>query len=328
MVMRELLSRGLAEDSVIDVVGTANDAYMARDKIISLRPDVMTLDVEMPRLNGIEFLKMLMPQYPMPVIVVSSVSGIVFDAMNAGAIDFVEKKGRPDEEWMKELIFKVKIASVSKIRQRLKRPPINHVPANEGSKGLINGNRLIAIGASTGGTEALHEVLRVLPANVPPIVIVQHMPPVFTRLYAERINQTCQMEVREAQKGDLLKPGLALIAPGDAHIRVVKNGSNYFLDVASGEKVSGHCPSVDVLFHSVADNYKGHPLGIILTGMGSDGAKGLLQMRQNGAQTLGQDEETSVVYGMPKVAYEIGAVQYQLGIRDIPYKLLELVTLT
>lgn len=330
LMMREMLVKHLSQDPMIEVVGTANDAYMARDRIISLRPDVMTLDVEMPRLNGIEFLKMLMPQYPMPVIVVSGVSGTVFDAMNAGAVDFVEKKGSIDGDWVKELIFKIKIASVSKIRQKSMRTTMaaavcNRIPSATIAKGPFPTNRLIAMGASTGGTEALHEVLKNLPANSPPIVIVQHMPPVFTRLYAERINSTCELEVKEAQNGDVLKPGHAFIAPGDAHLRVMRSGSQYILDVAKGEKVSGHCPSVDVLFHSVAENFKGQSFGLIMTGMGSDGAKGLLSMRQRGAVTLGQDEESCIVYGMPKVAYEIGAVQLQLPLKDMAFKLMDAV---
>lgn len=329
MLMREMIAKGLSSDSMIEVVGTANDAYMARDQIIALRPDVMTLDVEMPKMSGIDFLKMLMPQYPMPVIVVSAASNVVFDAMGAGAVDFVEKcpsteQGRLDS-MIGELIFKIKIASVSKIRE--KNRAVQRDYGKNDSARRLNMSKIVAIGASTGGTEAIHEVLKYLPEKMPPIVIVQHMPPVFTRLYAERINLTCKIEVKEAQKGDLLTPGHAYLAPGDSHMKVVRNGSNYLIDVFKGDKVSGHCPSVDVLFNSVAETSGNSAVGVILTGMGGDGAKGLLRMREKGAFTIGQDEESCVVYGMPKVAYDIGGVVTRIGLKDIPHKLMEVLSL-
>jgi len=319
LVFRETLARGIDQDSAIEVVGTAADAYSARDKIIELEPDVMTLDVEMPRMNGIEFLKKLMPQYPIPVVVVSAVSENVFDALNAGAVDFVTKPQAGNKNGMEslinELIVKIKIASTAKV--------------GHWKSGFININSIstikndttrdiIAIGASTGGTEAILSIIKMFSRDTPGTVIVQHMPPVFTRMYADRLNNTCVVEVKEAENGDRVYPGRVLIAPGNYHMRLKKRGSLYVVECEKGEKVSGHCPSVDVLFESVSKCAGKNSIGVILTGMGSDGAKGLLSMRQNGARTIGQDENSCVVYGMPKVALDIGAVEKQAPLSAIP----------
>ncbi|MGH4120983.1 protein-glutamate methylesterase/protein-glutamine glutaminase [Clostridium sp.] len=327
LLFRETIARGLAADRGIEVVGTAGDAFEARDKIIELEPDVMTLDVEMPKMNGIEFLKRLIPQYPIPVVMVSSVSDNVFDALNAGAVDFVRKinsvTGNSKEVFINELIIKVKIASMAKV-SHLKKDI-----SNERHIAKINSrisNTIIAIGASTGGTQAIVEVVKDFPGDMPGVIITQHMPPVFTKMYADRLNNVCQMEAKEAETGDIVLPGRILVAPGDRHMQLITRGNNYYVECFAGDKVNGHCPSVDVLFNSVAEKAGSSSIGIILTGMGYDGAKGLLKMKQRGAFTIGQDEKSSVVYGMPKVAYDIGGVTKQAALKNIPqlvYSILE-----
>ncbi len=319
IVFRELLVRNLNEDPAITVVASAKDPFEARDAIIKYHPDVMTLDLELPRMNGIEFLRKLMPQYPLPVVVISSLSDKVFDAMNAGAVDFVAKPsgaGRTQlESFVKnELPVKIKVASIAKVSSRKKPPlPEQNQPLTGDKKDLV-----VAIGASTGGTEAIASVIKDFGRDIPGVVIVQHMPVGFTQMYAKRLNDTCQVSVKEAQTGDLVVPGQVLIAPGgDAHMQLVKVNGNYQVIIKPGPKVNGHCPSVDVLFNSVAETAKDRAVGIILTGMGGDGAKGLLAMKKAGARTIGQDETTCVVYGMPKVAYDIGAVEYQERLPDI-----------
>jgi two-component system, chemotaxis family, protein-glutamate methylesterase/glutaminase len=317
IVMREAISAALAKDAGLEVVGKASDPYEARDKIIDLEPDVLTLDVEMPRMSGIEFLKLLMPQYPMPVVVVSSLSSAVFEALNAGAVDYVTKPAvrspRELEAFMQELIVKIKIASLAKVSHMKRSAPATHIAGGNSCAKM-----LLAIGASTGGTEATLQVMKAFPPDMPGTVIVQHMPPVFTRMYAERLNATCLMQVKEAQDGDVVSQGMAFVAPGDKQMKVVLDKGVYRIRCAEGEKVSGHCPSVDVLFDSVADAAKKSAIGVILTGMGADGSKGLLKMRKAGAMTIGQDEKTSVVYGMPMVAFNIGAVVRQAALDDIP----------
>ena len=327
LVFRESLSREIAKDPDIEVVGTATDPYMARDLIIKLKPDVLTLDVEMPKMNGIEFLKKLMPQYPLPVIVVSSVSQNVLDALDAGAVEFVTKPNvtRPGgmASFVNELIIKIKIASTAKVGNRKS----DYTPSRPvTSQGIDTMSKIIAIGASTGGTDAIHTVISGLPRDMPPIVIVQHMPPVFTKLYAERLNNTCELEVKEAEDGDALRPGRVLIAPGNYQMRVAKRGSGYIVKCTQEEKVSGHCPSVDVLFDSVADVVGKQAVGVILTGMGRDGANGLLKMKKTGAYTIGQDEKSSVVYGMPMVAFNIGAVDKQLPLDRIDDEIIRFLS--
>lgn len=324
MVFREVLKIGLASDPSIEVVDVASDAYMARDKIIQYRPDVMTLDVELPKMNGIEFIKRLMPQYPIPVVIVSTATDKAFEALNAGAVDFVSKPTNKTgvESFVNELIVKIKIASISKI-DYLKSSYLN--TPNDRVETFNKRINIIAIGASTGGTDAVEEVLRNLPREIPGIVIVQHMPPVFTKMYAERLNNSCIIEVKEAESGDKVLPGRALIAPGGKHMKVIRDGNFYAVQCFEEEKVNGHCPSVDVLFYSVSDVASNKAMGVILTGMGHDGSNGLLNMREKGARTLGQNEETCVIYGMPKVAYEIGAVEKQVALRDISREILNLL---
>lgn len=319
MLFRELLAQNLGRDSAIQIVATAKDPYEARDAIVKYKPDVMTLDVEMPRMNGIDFLKKLMPQYPLPVVVISSLSDKVFDALNAGAVEFVAKPTVSNrtqlEEFIRtELLVKIKIASTAKIGNIKKTVMMNekqHLPVH-------GTNNVVAIGASTGGTEAIFSVVKDFGTDIPGIVVTQHMPPGFTAMYAKRLNDQCRIAVKEAQTGDRVLPGHMLLAPGgDAHMHLVKVGGGYQVEIKKGPKVNGHCPSVEVLFESVAKAAGSHAVGIILTGMGGDGAKGLLAMRKAGARTIGQDESTCVVYGMPKVAYDLGAVQYQEKLSDI-----------
>lgn len=326
MLFREVLARGLSADPGIEVVATASDPYIARDMILEHEPDVMTLDVELPRMNGIEFLKKLMPQYPIPVVMVSAVSDSVFDALKAGAVDFVSKtdikNGRGMDSLIKELIIKIKIASTAKLDRWKPRSPQEKLIGNTS---IDIKSKVIAIGASTGGTEAILAVLKMLPAEIPGIVIVQHMPPVFTRMYAERLNNQCLLEVKEAESGDRIYPGRVLIAPGDKHMEVRRAGDFFSVECFSGERVNGHCPSVEVLFNSVAKELGPKAVGIILTGMGCDGAQGLLNMRKRGARTIGQDPSSCVVYGMPKVAYDIGAVEKQVTLENIPQTLYSML---
>jgi len=327
ILFREVLSRGISLDPYIEVVATASDPFEARDKIIEFEPDVITCDIEMPKMNGIEFIRRLMPQYPLPIVVVSSISDAVFSAMNAGAVDFVTKpdttSAKSVEDFIRELILKIKIASTANLSSYKN----NYILNNKVDKANIRTDiKLIAIGASTGGTEAIHNVLKSLPLNIPGIVVVQHIPPVFSRIYAERLNHSLPLRIKEAQTGDYVEKGQVLIAPGNAHMIVKKIGDRFRVEVFNGVKVNGHCPSVDILFESVAKVCGNNAIGIILTGMGHDGAKGLLSMRKKGARTIGQDEKSSVVYGMPKVAFNIGAVEKQVSLEKIPQAILSMLS--
>lgn len=321
-VLREILE----SDAEIEVVATASDAFIARDKIVELKPDVVCLDVEMPRMDGITFLKKLMHYMPIPVVMVSSLtqSGAktTLQALEAGAVDFVPKLHShiydSKDEMKDELIEKVKNASKAKVfKKELK----TSQQANRNSLAETT-NKIVAIAASTGGTEALKDVLMGLPRNAPGIVIVQHMPANFTEAFAQRLNSLCSMEVREAKNGDSVTPGVVLIAPGDYHMVVRRSGARYYVEVGSGDKISGHRPSGDVLFNSVAKIAGSNAIGVILTGMGADGAKGLLNMKKSGAITIGQDEASCVVYGMPKIAYDIGAVDKQVTLSKIANSIL------
>lgn len=343
ILFRELLVRNLNADPDIEVVAVATDPFEARDKIIQFKPDVMTLDIELPRMSGLEFLQKLMPQYPIRTIVVSTLSEKVFDAIRAGAVDFVAKPLATDrtklEEFVKsELPNKVKIAAAASLKTkkvvqqvnyqdtRIPNVSYSYAPFSKASvegknENLKNsGNMIIAIGASTGGTEATVAVLKGFGPDLPGVVITQHMPAGFTAMYAQRLDQRAGLDihVKEAQTGDVVRPGQVLLAPGgDRHMKITKVNGEYQVVLQKADKVNGHCPSVDVLFQSVAEVAGKNSVGIILTGMGGDGAKGLLAMRKAGARTIGQNEKSCVVYGMPKVAYEIGAVEYQEDITDI-----------
>lgn len=356
-VYRTMISSNLGKKEGIEVVGTASDAYDAQQKIEKLKPDVLSLDVEMPKMNGIEFTKKLMTTSALPIILVSAANINVFDALNAGAVDFVRK---PDgsrvvtpEAFIDELAAKIRIASVAKVAKHTPLRPaataaatvrttstaaepaaksatasrpslsIGDLAAPKSCSDKVCESTLIALGASTGGTESTLEVLQRLPAKIPPILIVQHMPPGFTKLYAERLNRICAMKVTEAVDGDVVEPGHVYVAPGDCQMALTKVGNLYKLQCRGTERISGHCPSVDNLFKSVAEVSTKHNVGIILTGMGRDGAEGLLEMKKKGAYTLGENQESCVVYGMPMVAQNIGAVTVQSTNREIPNLLMK-----
>lgn len=321
--MRALLSNLLRRDPEIEVVGGAGDPYEAREAIKSLNPDVLTLDVEMPRMNGLEFLEKLMRLHPMPVVMVSTLTQegaeTTLDALELGAVDCI---GKPTAgirgEAFAELAAKVKSAARSRVR-----PAGDRLAASKPRQGFQNSGRIVAIGSSTGGVEALMCVLSTFPANCPPTVITQHMPPSFTRSLADRFNRSYAPEIGEAQDGAQLAEGRVYIAPGgDRHLEIVSGAHGPRCRLKSSPPINGHRPSVDALFRSVAAT-KLAAVGVILTGMGKDGAEGLLAMRQAGAETIGQDEASCVVYGMPKAAFSIGAVGRQLSLERIGGAILE-----
>lgn len=325
IVARSLIIKGLSAHPNIEVIGYAINTWDAKRKIPQLKPDVLTLDVEMPGQSGLEFLREYIPLHPIPVVLCSSLDLRVFDALEAGAVDFVRKPMTPEQNasFVSNLTQKVLAASAAKVRvsSRVTAPAADNAPPVSATTSLGNtaalNSTIIGLGASTGGTDATLEVLKRLPADIPGMVIVQHMPTGFTKMYAERLNRLCKMEVREAQNGDEIRRGVAYIAPADLQTRVVRKGSGYALSCMPGEKVSGHRPSVDALFHSMSEVVKVKMVGVIMTGMGQDGAAGLLAMRQRGAYTIGQDKDSSVVYGMPKVAFDIGAVCTQASCENI-----------
>jgi two-component system chemotaxis response regulator CheB len=336
-LVRNILSKGLANDLGIEVVGTAPDPYIARDKIVQLKPDVLTLDVEMPRMDGVQFLRMLMPQYPLPVVMVSSLTQrgkqITLDALEAGAVDFVSK---PDinvaqglNSMIMELCAKIKIASTANVSHWKNKRSLLAT-----SGGLKADNRALAestdkvivIGASTGGTEAIRQIVTQFPAASPGVVIVQHMPAGFTRMFAERLNGICAMQVKEAETGDRVMSGRILIAPGDRQMRVKRSGAIYKVVCQAEEKVSNHCPSVDVLMHSVAEHVGANAVGIMLTGMGADGADGMLAMRKAGSRNMAQDEESCVVFGMPREAYNRGGATEYVPLNEIAQRTIRLIT--
>jgi len=379
ILFREIVSKYVLLDGMIDIVEKAGDAYSARDAILKYEPDIMTLDLEMPRMHGADFLRKLLPQYYIPVIAVSSSIERKAECLAAGAVDFLAKplsrsnaemekfaedlcqairkayktthpnaflepSGSPAETHTQKHFSSAKysphvgsmaesaakfaaqaqqtvsnrtknLASITGTTQLPEAPKNSYMSATIPK--LRKSEALIALGASTGGTEALERVIREFPEDTPPVVIVQHMPAGFTKLYAERLNRSCKMQVKEAEDGDRLRHGLIIIGAGDFHLRVQKDAKGWYVSSKPGERVSGHCPSVDVLFNSVATAAGPKAIGAILTGMGRDGADGLLAMRQAGAFTIGQDKESCVVYGMPMEAYKIGAVQIQAPLNKI-----------
>lgn len=344
LLFRNVLKNELNKDTHIEVVGMAVDPLDAMDQIKILKPDIITLDVEMPKMNGLTFLKKLMDENPIKVVLVSSLNISVFDALQAGAVDFVKKPdistGNDLQSFIRELKIKIKIASIAKLftssslrkdekpkEEKFKEPKEESIKTFSKTVNLSQVKtayrKIIAIGASTGGTEAILKILKEMPKDIPGILVTQHMPSGFTKMYADRLNKICSIEVREAKEGDRVETGLALIAPGDKHMRLSKDEKGYYVTCRTGDKVSGHCPSVDVLFNSVAETAGKNSIGIILTGMGKDGAQGLLNMKKAGAHTIGQDEKSSVVYGMPMVAFNIGAVTVQASIENISDLLIE-----
>ena len=396
ILFREVLSRYIQQDDMIDVVGKAGDAYSARDMILQYEPDVMTLDLEMPRMDGAAFLKKLLPQYYIPTIVVSS-SDERKAVKEAGAVEFLPKPAArtnndmaqfaaelcaairrayksnhpnanidtkavmkptakpavsqpaakptvtaaPPKSSMSEMARVAAMAekAVSQTAQSISSSGVQSMYENRDKSAMAaaaaaavaanapkhsklkKSEAIIALGASTGGTEALEQVIRVFPADTPPVIIVQHMPAGFTKLYSERLNRSCKMEVKEAVDGERLRRGLIVVGAGEHHLRLCKDMQGWYISSKPGEKVSGHCPSVDVMFNSVAEVAGPLAIGAILTGMGRDGADGLLKMRQAGAFTIGQDKETCVVYGMPMEAFNCGAVEVQAPL----YKIADII---
>ncbi|MCX5724296.1 MAG: chemotaxis response regulator protein-glutamate methylesterase [Nitrospirae bacterium] len=332
-LMRQVLAQLLSRDPGIEVVGSAPDPFIAREKIKLLNPDVITLDVEMPKMDGLTFLEKLMAGHPMPVVMVSSLTEVGCDttlrALELGAVDFITKPKIDLREGMEEvaqdLIGKIKAAAMAKVGNR--RPAAQGAVGaaslasrllSSGSSMLKTTDTIIAIGASTGGTEALRAVLEVLPPNTPPIIVTQHMPERFTKTFADRLNQLCRISVKEAEDGDSVLPGHALIAPGSYHMTLVRSGARYSVKINQDPPVNRHRPSVDVMFDSVARYAGANAIGVILTGMGGDGAKGMLAMKQAGAYTIAQDEASCVVFGMPKEAIKLGCVDKILPLDDIP----------
>lgn len=371
ILFREVLTRYIRQDDMIEIVGKAGDAYSARDMILKFEPDVMTLDLEMPRMDGVAFLKRLLPQYYIPTIVVSSSDERKSACKEAGAVEFLAKPAartnKDMEAFAQELCGAIRrayktnhpnakidinppkpasstasntITSAAKtaaMAEKVVSQSTQYIAASNAPKPseepaapvstpvkhtkLKKSEAIIALGASTGGTEALEQVIRQFPADTPPVIIVQHMPAGFTKLYAERLNRSCKMEVKEAIDGERLRRGLIVVGAGERHLRLCKDVNGWYISSKPGEKVSGHCPSVDVMFDSVADVAGSLAIGAILTGMGRDGADGLLKMRQRGAFTIGQNKETCVVYGMPMEAYKCGAVEVQAPL----YKIAEII---
>lgn len=338
-VIRHLLTEILGEAGDIEVVGTAQDPIFAMNKILNLMPDVITLDVEMPRMDGLTFLKELMKTNPIPVLMVSALTQkgceTTLRSLELGAIDYVTKPNINVSNGIinlsDEIIKKVRLAAKAKVRSKPHGASFKEQMQIEKSQRLLcdkhltldtsrmaTTDKIIAIGASTGGTQAITEVITTLPESTPGIVIVQHMPPLFTRSFAERLNSVARLDVKEAETGDRVLRGTALIAPGDKHMTIKRNGAMYYVNITDGPLVNFVRPSVDVLFRSVARHAGKNAVGVILTGMGDDGARGLLEMKNAGAFTVAQDEESSVVFGMPKRAIEIGAVDKVESLNKIP----------
>ncbi len=333
-LMRQVLASLLAKDQEIEVVGSAPDPYIAREKIKALNPDVITLDVEMPRMDGITFLEKLMRGHPMPVVMVSSLTEAgcqtTLRALELGAVDFITKPKIDLREGMDEvaqdLIAKIKVAASARVRPLLVKREASESETKYASRNTLHGSSsamikttdtIIAIGSSTGGTEAVKDVLEVLPPNTPPVLITQHMPERFTKTWADRMNGLCRISVKEAEDGDSVLPGHALVAPGGYHMALERSGARYTVRINQDPPVNRHRPSVDVLFASVARYAGANAVGVILTGMGGDGAKELLTMKQAGAFTIAQDEASCVVFGMPKEAIKAGAVDKVLPLGDI-----------
>jgi len=329
-VVRKILEEELSKFSDIQVVGTAIDPYAARDKIVSLKPDVITLDLEMPRMNGLQFLVKLMAYHPMPVVVISSLtpegSETAMKALELGAVEVIGKPGSAYtvRGLVQRVVSAIRAAATAKFAKPQQVAAAKPVPIEATT--LRTTNSVLAIGASTGGTQAIAAVMARLPVTTPGTVIVQHMPEHFTTTFAKRLNDTCPMEVREAVDGDLVVPGTALLAPGNYHMVLERSGARYYVRLTSGPQVHYQRPSVDVLFHSVARNAGLNAVGVILTGMGADGAKGMLAMRQAGAHTIAQDEASSIVFGMPREAINLGAAVQVSPLGRIPEAIIASLT--
>lgn len=333
-LVRRILSEALSQYPDIEVVGTATDPYVARERIVQLRPDVVTLDIEMPRMDGLSFLSKLMRHFPLPVVVVSSLapknSETALRALALGAVDVIAKPGSSlaAGDIAEELVRAVRAASHARVVKRTASDDAPVVPGRSAMASLNATNKIIALGASTGGTQALEQVLRRFPVDAPGTVIVQHMPEHFTLSFANRLNTVCAMRVQEAKDGDYVVPGLALVAPGGKHLVLQASGARWVARVKDGPKVHHQRPAVDVLFQSVARSAGRNAVGALLTGMGADGAKGMLAMREAGAYTVAQNEETCIVYGMPREAVKIDAAVDVLPLDRIADALLHAVAAT
>lgn len=331
-MIRKVFEAELSKDPDIEVVGTAPDPFVGRDKIVYLKPDVITLDIEMPRMDGLTFLGKLMKYYPIPVVVVSSLAkkggDVALKAMELGAVEVVSKPGSAYSvgDMSEQLIEKVKAAAKVKVFKTIdpaKIPSKEQNAAMVASISVKTTNKIIAIGASTGGTDALRDVISKFPANCPPVVVVQHMPANFTKAFADRLNQMCQVQVKEAVDGEYLAMGKVLIAPGNQHMEIRRSGINYYVTLFDGPMMFHQRPAVEILFNSVAKYAGQNSVGAILTGMGKDGAQGLLNMRNAGASTIAQDEKTCIVFGMPKEAIDIGAAQVVKPLQFITQTILD-----
>jgi len=329
-VVREVLARELHKHPQIEVVGSASDPFVARDKILRYEPDVLTLDVEMPRMDGLTFLRKIMQHHPIPTIVISSVTPkggqMAMEALALGAFDVLSKPGPAYSigDMVSILVEQILAASRTKVGRIAKSDTLAARPVTKALSRTTN--RILAVGASTGGTSAIETFLRPIDAHCPPIAIVQHMPPGFTKAFAARLDSECAMEVREAIDGDLLNPGIALVAPGNWHMVLRRSGAQYKVALHQGERRHYQRPAVDELFESVAEYAGANAVGVILTGMGADGAEGLRKMLDAGARTIAQDEASSVVWGMPGEAVKRGAAEFVVPLPEIAHKAMQLVS--
>ncbi len=328
-IVRKIFSEELSKYPDIEVVGTAPDPFVARDKIVNLKPDVITLDIEMPRMDGLTFLRKLMKFYPLPAIVVSSLTPkggkLTLEAMDIGAVDVIGKPGAAYSVGDMSAQLADKIRAAARVKMVRKDPDTETLKSEPIASLAQTTNKVVAIGASTGGTEALKVVLTQMPANSPGMVIVQHMPANFTTAFAERLNGLCKVTVREARDNDSVTPGTALLAPGNYHMLLRRSGARYYVEVKTGPMVHHQRPAVDILFKSTAKYAGANAIGVILTGMGADGAAGLLEMKNMGADTIAQDEKTCVVFGMPKEAIKMGAVDKIVPLHQIAAEIIRMV---
>ncbi len=334
-VVRKVFSEELSNEPDMEVVGTAPDPYVARDKIVSLKPDVVTLDIEMPRMDGITFLRKLMKYFPLPVIIVSSLTreggALALEAIDIGAVDVISKPGEAYSVGDMSVQLAEKIRAAARVNMKKysglaapKREVVSKIAAPKLSLAETT-NKIIAIGASTGGTEALRIVLSQLPPTAPGVLVVQHMPANFTTSFAQRLNSLCAVKVKEAEDGDSVLPGIALIAPGNYHMVMRRSGARYYVNIKTGPLVCHQRPAADVLFNSVAMYGGGNAIGVILTGMGKDGSQGMLKMKEAGAKTIAQDEKSCVVFGMPREAIELGCVDKVVGIDKVCGAILAMI---
>ena len=331
-IVRKIFNEELSKEPDIEVVGTAPDPYVARDKILQTKPDVLTLDIEMPRMDGITFLKKLMKHFPLPVIIVSSLtpkgSSLALEAIEAGAVEVIAKPGGSYSvgEMGAQLADKIRAAAQAKPLKKEGAAAQPGPMAKLATRAMTETtNKIVAIGASTGGTEALKAVLTAMPANSPGIVVVQHMPANFTKAFAERLDGLSTINIREARDNDSVVPGTCLIAPGNYHMLLRRSGARYYVQIKTGPMVHHQRPAVDVLFDSTAKYVGANAVGVILTGMGADGADGMKKMKDSGAKTIAQDEASCVVFGMPKEAIKTGAVDRVVSLRNIPQAILDMI---